>query len=77
MLAKRPPRDINELASYILQVTTGEAEKIEPPEKNVAAQALSKLGASKGGRARAKSLSASKRKKIAKQAAHVRWSKKA
>jgi hypothetical protein len=33
MPEKRPPRDPNELAEYILDVTTGEAEKIEPPRK--------------------------------------------
>jgi hypothetical protein len=42
-------------------------------EKNPAAVALSKLGASKGGKARAKSLSARKRKMIAKKAAQTRW----
>ena len=75
MLAKRPPKDTNQLAKYILDVTTGETEKIEPPVKNPHAQALSKLGASKGGKARAKSLSSRKRSAIAKKAAETRWSK--
>jgi len=73
--ASKPPRDSNELAKYILDVTTGAQEKIEPPAKNPHAQALSKLGASKGGQARAKSLSARKRKAIAKKAAQARWQK--
>jgi len=73
--AKRPPRDPNELAKYILDVTTGEAEKIEPPVKNPHAQALSKMGASKGGKARAKKLTAKKRKEIAEKAAKSRWAK--
>jgi hypothetical protein len=77
MPAKRPPKETNQLAKYILDVTTGEAEKIEPPKKNAAAQALSKLGASKGGKARAKSLSVKKRKSIAKKAAESRWRKTA
>jgi hypothetical protein len=72
---KRPPKDANELAKYILDVTTGDAEKIEPPKKNPHAQALSKLGASKGGKARAKKLSSRKRSAIAKKAAKARWSK--
>lgn len=72
-MTKRPPRETNELASYVLRVTTGEAEKIEPPVKNPHAQALSKLGASKGGKARAQSLSAKKRRAIAKKAAQARW----
>ena len=73
MPEKRPPRDPNELAKYILDVTTGDAEKIEPPKKNPHAVNLAKLGASKGGQARAKKLSARKRKEIAKKAAKARW----
>lgn len=40
------------------------------------AKALSDLGASKGGHARAKSLSSNKLSKIAKKAANARWAKK-
>ena len=43
--------------------------------KNPAALALSKLGASKGGMARAAKLSPAKRKQIAKTAARKRWGK--
>lgn len=46
-----------------------------PKKKNPAAVALSKLGASKGGKARAEALSARKRKMIAKKAADARWGK--
>jgi hypothetical protein len=76
-MTKRPPKETNALAKYILDVTTGAAEKIEPPKKNPHAQALSSLGASKGGQARAKNLSAKKRKQIAKKAAETRWRKTA
>jgi len=72
-MAARPPKETNQLAKYIVEVTTGETEKIEPPKKNLHAQALSKLGASKGGKARAKNLSAKKRSAIAKKAAKSRW----
>ena len=54
-----------------------EEEPEEQPEEdtcNQAAVALSKLGASKGGRARAQSLSKKRRKEIARKAAKVRWS---
>jgi hypothetical protein len=49
----------------------------KPPEdtRNPAAVALSKLGASKGGKARAAKLSERKRKMIAKRAAEARWGK--
>jgi hypothetical protein len=73
MPTKRPPRDVNELARYVLDVTTGDAEKVEPPQKNPHAQALAALGASKGGKERARRLSASKRKSIAKKASKARW----
>jgi len=44
-------------------------------EKNPAAVALGKLGASKGGKARAASLSEKRRQEIAKNAAATRWSR--
>lgn len=68
-----------ELARKIVDQATGDAPKEEPPDpdagKNPAAVALGKLGGSKGGKARAASLSAAKRKAIAKKAAAKRWSK--
>jgi hypothetical protein len=45
-------------------------------EKNPAAVALGKLGASKGGRARAEKLSPEERSAIVKKAAQARWAKK-
>jgi hypothetical protein len=44
--------------------------------RNAAAVALSKLGASKGGRARAAALSAAERRAIAKKAVAARWARK-
>ena len=76
MPTKRPPKETNQLAKYILDVTTGEAEKIEPPEKNPAAVALGRLGGLKGGKARTEKLSAKKRKAIAKKAAESRWAER-
>jgi hypothetical protein len=45
-------------------------------EKNPAAVALGKLGASKGGKARAAKLTPEQRSAIAKKAAHARWAKR-
>lgn len=72
------PRDMNQLAYQIVQEVTGqvqhEAELPQPPDtRNQAAVALSKLGASKGGHARAASLSAARRKAIARKAVQTRW----
>ncbi len=71
---------MNQLAYQIVQEATGQAlaEPPEPPDtRNPAAVALSKLGASKGGKARAASLSAAKRSAIARKAVQARWRKSA
>jgi hypothetical protein len=74
----RRPRDPNQLAWQIVQEATGQAEKHAeiPDTRNPAAVALSKLGASKGGQARAAALSPAKRKSIARKAVAARWAKK-
>lgn len=70
------PRDTNQLAKMIVDISTGEARDKDPDEgKNLAAVALSALGASKGGMARAEKLSPKKRAEIAKKGAQVRWKK--
>jgi hypothetical protein len=76
--SKKRPTDVNQLAKMIVDMSTGELPKEEPPlekEKNPAAVALGKLGASKGGKARAAKLSPTARKQIAKKAAKARWDK--
>jgi hypothetical protein len=72
------PRDPNQLAHQIMLEATGQADKPAemPDTRNPAAVALSKLGASKGGHARAASLSPTRRKAIAKKAIAARWGKK-
>jgi len=78
--ASRPkrPRDTNQLAWQVVQELTGQVERPpDPPDtRNPAAVALSKLGAAKGGKARAEKLSARKRREIAQKAAAARWDKK-
>lgn len=66
---------MNQLAYQIVQEATGQAPEpvVVPDTRNPAAVALSKLGASKGGHARAAALSAAKRKAIAKKAVAARW----
>jgi hypothetical protein len=77
---KKTPKstDVNVLASQIVAETTEDepTPDDQPKEKNPAAVALGRLGGLKGGKARAKSLSAKKRKEIARKAAKSRWSKK-
>ncbi len=77
-MAKKRPRDVNQLAWQVVQEATGQApaEPEAPDTRNPAAVALSKLGASKGGHARAAALSPAKRRAIAKKAIAARWGKK-
>jgi hypothetical protein len=71
------PRDINQLAYRIVQEATGTAPPPKPEKrKNPAAVALGKLGASKGGQARAAKLSPEQRREVARKAARARWQKK-
>jgi len=81
--SKKLPKDPNKLAFEIVKLSTEESE--EPPKdpQEAAQQAISaylaligKKGGLKGGPARAKKLSARKRKEIAEKAARTRWSKK-
>ena len=69
-MADKPkrPRDANQLAKFIVDVATGEAED-KVPEK---AEGQRK-GGLKGGVARAKALSPEERSDIAKRAAKARW----
>jgi hypothetical protein len=71
------PRDPIQLGKLIGDIATGQVEDLasEPSNdgKNPAAVALGKLGASKGGDARAKRLTSERRSEIAKQAAAKRW----
>jgi len=75
-MAKNRPRDANRLAWQIVQEATGDKPAELPDTRNPAAVALSKLGASKGGHARAAALSPAKRRAIAKKAVAARWGKK-
>lgn len=76
MAKKKRPRDTNQLAKFIVDLSTGEEKEPDLDKgKNPHALALSKLGASKGGKARAKSLTAKKRSEIAKKAVAARWKK--
>lgn len=74
MVKPKRPRDPNQLAKLIVDLSIGEVQEQNPDEgKNPAAVALGKLGGVKGGKARAKKLPAKRRKAIAKAAAAARW----
>ena len=71
---KKNIRDINIVASHIVEEVTGEpTPKPEDATKNPAAVALGRLGGLKGGKARADKLTPEQRKEIAQKAAKARW----
>jgi len=71
---KKNIRDVNVLASHILEQATGEpTPNPEDTTKNPAAVALGRLGGLKGGKARANKLTPEQRKEIAQKAAKTRW----
>lgn len=70
------PRDPNQLAKNIVDISVGDIEDENPDYgKNPAAVALGRLGGLKGGKARAEKLSPKRRKEIARLAAQTRWQK--
>jgi hypothetical protein len=75
-MATRPrrPRDTNQLAKLIVEISTGDAQDENPNvDKDQAAVERGRAGGLKGGKARHKALSKQRRKEIAKQAAKARW----
>lgn len=73
-----PKKDFWQVAQRVVEQAIGEQMDGTPlPDpnagKNPAAVALGKLGGTKGGAARAKALSAKRRREIAQKAANSRW----
>jgi len=66
-------RDFTQIAKAVVDAATGNAPPPEPDTRNPHAVAMSKLKASKGGKARATKLTAKRRAEIAKLAAAKRW----
>jgi len=63
------PRDVNQLAKMIVDLTTGDETETELSPRARAG----KLGGLKGGKARAEALTPERRKQIASNAANKRW----
>lgn len=72
-------RDVNAMAAEIVQQATDENEEPTPEakpdrEKDPAAVELGRRGGVKGGKARAKNMTAEQRRESARRAAQARWS---
>ena len=72
MTTPKRPRDPNQLAKFIVDVATGEADATAGLTRDAA---RSKAGGLKGGPARANALTAEQRSQIAATAAQARWKK--
>jgi len=71
--SRKLPKDPNQLAAAIVKLSTEEPEaKLVNPISAYLAE-IGRKGGLKGGKARAKRLSAKKRSEIAKSAARARW----
>lgn len=68
---EKRPADVIGNAVHIMRIATGEVED----EKRDSAKEHMRRGGLAGGKARAKALSPTKRKAIAKKAARARWAK--
>lgn len=68
---EKRPGDVVGAAVKVARIATG--EETDEPDEDGKSKAASELG-KKGGQARAKSMSAEKRKEIARKAAAKRWS---
>ena len=68
------PKDPNQLAAEVVRLSTQDTPK-QPLASQVAAYLaqIGRVGGLKGGKARAKKLSAKKRTQIARHAAVIRW----
>lgn len=76
---KKNPRDLNQMAAKIVALSTGQINEPDEPEltpEQHYAREFARKGGLAGGKARAKSLTAKKRKEIAVKAAKTRWKKK-
>jgi hypothetical protein len=74
--SKKPKEDELQAAVRTIRTIVKKTERVVDPAVSAAASALSKLGASKGGEARAASLTPKERSDIAKKAAAARWDRR-
>jgi hypothetical protein len=73
--SKKRTEDANETAARILREVTDEEQEPTEAERKEAARILGRIGGRKGGKARAKKLTAEQRSEIARLAAKARWKK--
>lgn len=76
MRKPKRPRDANQLAKSIVDMSTGDVEEENPREgKDPVAEEYHRKGGLKGGKKRAANLTPEQRSEIARTAANARWKK--
>jgi hypothetical protein len=77
MALKHPkrPKDFSQAAKLVIDIATGQKEDTQPQAES-GINAFARAGGLKGGKARAKSLTAKERSDIAARAARARWGKR-
>jgi len=77
---ERRPKDINELAHHLVELSTAEDGRISPPPTQAQISAvmseLGRRGGKIGGKRRMETMTARERQKVARKAAQARWTKK-
>jgi hypothetical protein len=73
--SRKRPRDVNQLAKFIVDQTTGQGEPEPEDTRDPLAVELGRRGGLKGGKARAAKLTKEQRVEIARKAAAARWNK--
>ena len=71
--APKRPRDLNQWAKRMVDIATGEVDDAQGTSPLSPASEFARSGGLKGGKARAKALSAEERSAIARRAADARW----
>ncbi len=72
------PTDFNQIAHYLVEVTTEEPDDKPPPPPSGLSEymaAIGRKGGKKGGKARLKTMSKEERRNAAAKAAKARWAK--
>jgi hypothetical protein len=72
------PKDINQLAHYLVELSTQKGDSIAPPRKaqiSVVMSHLGRKGGKIGGKRRLETMTAEQRTAIARLAANTRWNK--
>ena len=75
MTAPKRPRDTNQLAKMVVDLSTGQLDAKPDSDAKTTLSELGRSGGLKGSRARADRLSSDQRVEIARRAAAARWQK--